>query len=118
MKIDCLKISECHSSEKLMELYNTWQEETQFLSTGNCETKSWQDLIEYGKEHIMESIDFALEYLNDKGSNWIILTFVNEAIGDPIDRKNTTGYINPNTNEIKEFYIYYLTLKHLSYGRE
>lgn len=109
MKDNGLKMSECKSSEKLMELYNIWSFETGFMSTGNCEHKTWKDLIEYGKENPMESIDFSLEYLNDIGSNWIILTFIDEVIGDPIDHEKSPGYINPNREDIRELYIIYLT---------
>lgn len=101
MKEENLLLSETKSSKRLEELWNDWGRHTMFMSTGNCQHPTWNNLVEYGKNNQEETIAFCAEYLKEIGSNWCILTFIDNAIGDPIDHEKTPGYINPNSEDIR-----------------
>lgn len=60
MKEENLLLSETKSSKRLEELWNDWERQTMFLSTGNCEDPTWNNLVEYGKNNREEAIAFGI----------------------------------------------------------
>lgn len=107
-KTDCLKIIECESSKKLMELYNSWLDEQGFSSLFCHTLPCWSNFVNYGIEHKEEAKQFALEYLRDLKCDWVILTFVDTVFGCPINYEKTTAYVSPKDPVVKTIYELWL----------
>jgi len=89
---------------EICSLFNKWMNKTMLLSTGNCNVPEWDILINYGKEHDTEFAGFAYDYLDIYGSNWMILSMIDNIIGCPIVDEDDS-YINPNTDFVKTLYM-------------
>lgn len=47
----------------LIDLYNDWNIKTCFLSSGNCHCEEWDKMLEYCKEHKLETLNFFLDLI-------------------------------------------------------
>jgi len=108
MRLKNLKIEDETEFPELSHLYNVWIDKTMFLSTGNCNVPEWDEFIECAKKDKKKFARFALSYLEDNGSDWMILGAIDEVVGSPI--KSTSGYVNPNLPEIAELYKSWMAL--------
>jgi len=99
------QITDYNKFPKLVRLWNEWNVKTAFMSTGNCQTKEWNELTTYGKEHIEEVAEFIYDmFENNIEVSWTQMTLYDECLGNPIVSTEDGGYINPAWESVQNMY--------------
>lgn len=103
-EIGLFQITDYDKFPELIGLWNNWQQKTCFLSTGNCNTEEWNDLVEYGKEHKEEVAEFIYDkFESGLEVSWPEMALYDSCFGNLINAKEGQ-YISPQNPDVQNAY--------------